>query len=287
MNERSSGLANKTSSHIRHLLYSSMTLFINFMLVVGLIVAITGLFLVPKLQNLEQLKKDRALLLTVTKLHRGTDSERKLVLRLLKMGIPAKTIFHDLYLETSFKRFAQIDLVVPTKVGILVFEVKEYSGWIFGSGHQKKWSQILAFGKQKYRFYNPVLQNKKHIEQLRSKLPQFSNIPFFSIVVFYGSCEFKNVTQIPQDVFVIKAWDIDTVLNQILTGNPLARYGNKWEIVQLLTQATSNGDNMDVRWQHIQNLRELEPVNTQRKVSVEFTVPFPRLWRRKPKFWRF
>jgi len=76
MNERSSGLANKTTSHIRHLLYSSMTLFINFMLVVGLIVAITGLFLVPKLQNLEQLKKEREQILTVTKLHRGTDSER-------------------------------------------------------------------------------------------------------------------------------------------------------------------------------------------------------------------
>jgi len=60
------GLANKTTSYIRHLLYSSMTLFINFMLVVGLILAVIGLFLVPYLQYLEQLKKDRALLLTVT-----------------------------------------------------------------------------------------------------------------------------------------------------------------------------------------------------------------------------
>jgi len=239
-----------------------MTLFIDFMLAVGLILAVIGLFLVPYLQYLEQLKKDRELLLTVTKLHRGTDSERKLVLRLLKMGIPAKTIFHDLYLETSFKRFAQIDLVVPTKVGVIVFEVKEYSGWIFGSGHQKKWSQILAFGKQKYRFYNPVLQNKRHIEQLRSKLPQFSNIPFFSIVVFYGSCEFKNVTQIPHDVFLTKARDVDSILDQILTRNPLARYENKWEIVKLLAQATSNGDILDVRLQHIQNLRALEPENT-------------------------
>lgn len=264
-----------------------MTVFIYFFLALGLIVAFIGLYLVPYLHSLEQLKKDREQILTVTKLHRGTDSERKLLLKLLNLGIPAKTIFHDLYLETAYKRFAQIDLVVPTKVGIIVFEVKEYSGWIFGSGHQKEWTQILAFGKQKYRFYNPVLQNKKHIESLKSKLPQLANVPFFSVVVFYGPCEFKNVTQIPQDVFLIKAWDVDYVLDQILTGNPLAQYGNKWEIVQLLAQATSNGDNIDVRWQHIQNLRALEPVNTQRKVSVEFTVPFPRLWRRKPKFWRF
>ncbi|MBM3919325.1 MAG: NERD domain-containing protein [Sphingomonadales bacterium] len=264
-----------------------MPLFIDFILAVGLILAVIGLFLVPYLHYLEQLKKDRELLLTVTNLHRGTDSERKLVLRLLKLGIPAKTIFHDLYLETSYKRFAQIDLVVPTKVGIIVFEVKEYSGWIFGSGHQKEWTQILAFGKQKFRLYNPVIQNKKHIERLRLKLPQFANVPFFSVVVFYGSCEFKNVTQIPQDVFLIKAWDVASILDQILTGNPLAHYENKWEIVQLLAQATSNGDNLDVRWQHIQNLRAIEPVDNQRNVSNEYIVPFPSIWRLKPKFWRF
>lgn len=43
--------------------------------------------------------KNIALLKTVTDLHRGTQSERRLVLKLLKHKIPASTIFHDLYVQ--------------------------------------------------------------------------------------------------------------------------------------------------------------------------------------------
>ena len=46
-------------------------------------------------------------------------------------------IFHDLYVEKHKGHFSQIDLVVVTEVGIIVFEVKDYSGWIFG-----KWESI-------------------------------------------------------------------------------------------------------------------------------------------------
>ena len=41
----------------------------------------------------------KELLETVTKLDRGTSAERDLVLKLLKYGIPAQTIFHDLYVK--------------------------------------------------------------------------------------------------------------------------------------------------------------------------------------------
>lgn len=42
-------------------------------------------------------RKDRQLLETVTARHRGEWSERKAVLRLLKMGIDPRAIFHDCY----------------------------------------------------------------------------------------------------------------------------------------------------------------------------------------------
>lgn len=100
------------------------------------------------------------LLETVTKSYRGTSSERELVLKLLKNKIPAQTIFHDLYIKKWDNKFSQIDLVVPTKVGILVFEVKDLSGWIFGRGNNKEWTQVLAYGNEKHRHYNPILQNK-------------------------------------------------------------------------------------------------------------------------------
>jgi hypothetical protein len=96
--------------------------------------------------------KEQQLLATVTESHRGTKSERTLVLQLLHSGIPSQTIFHDLYLKKYNGRYCQIDLVVPTKVGILVFEVKDYSGWIFGTGYKPKWTQVLAYGNEKYIF---------------------------------------------------------------------------------------------------------------------------------------
>ena len=86
--------------------------------------------------------QDKKLLKTVTKQNRGTKTERDLVLKLLKHGIPAQSIFHDLYVKKQNGNFSQIDLVVVTKVGIVVLEVKEYSGWIFGSGHNSQWTQV-------------------------------------------------------------------------------------------------------------------------------------------------
>jgi uncharacterized protein YgiM (DUF1202 family) len=80
--------------------------------------------------------RDRNLLKNVTDTSRGTKSERDLVLKLLKYGIPKQKTFHDLYVEKREGEFSQTDLVVVTKVGIIVFEVKDYSGWIYGSGNQ-------------------------------------------------------------------------------------------------------------------------------------------------------
>lgn len=103
-------------------------------------------------------RKERELIEQVTPITRGEWSERRVVLRLLKMGINPKAIFHDLYIQKPNGEYTQVDVAVATKAGIIVFEVKDYSGWIFGNEHQKYWTQLLAYGKEKHRFYNPVMQ---------------------------------------------------------------------------------------------------------------------------------
>lgn len=74
------------------------------------------------------------------------------VLNLLKGGINPKAIFHDLYIQKPNGEYTQVDVAVATKAGIIVFEVKDYSGWIFGNEHQRYWTQLLAYGKEKHRF---------------------------------------------------------------------------------------------------------------------------------------
>ena len=201
--------------------------------------------------------RDKKLLETVTKSHRGTKTERKLVLKLLKAGFPAQTIFHDLYLENRNGNYSQIDLVLATKVGIIVFEVKKYSGWIFGTGNQNKWTQVLAYGKDKYYFYNPILQNKKHVENLKTTLTDFQNIKFFSVVVFYGDCQFRDVSFIPNNTFLTKSPRVIDVVKKIIKENESANYKSKRIVVDILSTAVENGNSKKITEKHIKNIKDM------------------------------
>jgi len=205
----------------------------------------------------QSLENDKRLLETVTKSNRGTGAERNLVLKLLKNGIPAQTIFHDLYVEKFNGRFSQIDLVVATNVGIIVFEIKDYSGWIFGNGNYQQWTQVLAYGKRKHRFYNPIMQNNKHIADLRKRHKQFEKVPFYSIVVFYGDCELKDISFVPQGTFIAKSGRELDVVNNIINNNEPATFTDKWEVIRVLKEAVQNGDNIEAQTQHIENVRDM------------------------------
>lgn len=201
--------------------------------------------------------RDEKLLKTVTRRNRGTRTERDLVVKLLKAGIPAQTIFHDLYVQKRDGTFSQIDLVVATKVGILVFEVKECSGWIFGASHHREWTQVLAFGKRKYRFYNPILQNRNHLVELKKQRSQLETVPFYSIIVFYGHCVLKDIQWIPEEIGVVKADRAVAWTKTLMENKEHARYTNKHEIVNLLKEAVKRGEDKDVQAQHINNVRKM------------------------------
>lgn len=209
--------------------------------------------------------KDKKLLETVTKQNRGTRSERKLVLKLLKHGIPAQSIFHDLYLNKQNGSFSQIDLVVLAESGIIVFEVKDYRGWIFGNAHQLQWTQVLAYGKRKYRFYNPIKQNNKHILDLRIQLPQFDNVPFYSVIVFYGNCKLKDINFVLDRTFLVKENNVLDIVKSIMKSNQQTHYGNIDEVVGLLYDAVKNGGDKDVRTKHSNNIKNMLEKNSYSK----------------------
>ena len=185
-------------------------------------------------------RKERELIEQVTPITRGEWSERRVVLKLLKGGINPKAIFHDLYIQKPNGEYTQVDVAVATKAGIIVFEVKDYSGWIFGNEHQKYWTQLLAYGKEKHRFYNPVMQNAGHIQAIRQSLPQNPDIPIYSVIVFFGSSEFKDITCHANNTFIIYPHSIQRVVSEILT-QPNAVFGNKYEIMDLFTKVVQNG----------------------------------------------
>lgn len=58
----------------------------------------------------------------------GNLAEQKLISSLKNYGIDSKAIFHNLYVRKSNGKYAQIDVTVLTNRGLIVFEVKNYSG---------------------------------------------------------------------------------------------------------------------------------------------------------------
>jgi hypothetical protein len=186
-------------------------------------------------------RKERELIEQVTSITRGEWSEHKVILKLLRSGINPKAIFHDLYIQKPNGEYTQVDIAVATKAGIIVFEVKDYSGWIFGNEYQKYWTQLLAYGKEKHRFYNPIMQNFGHIQAIRQSLPHNPNIPIYSVIVFFGDSEFRDVTCSADKTFIIYPRSIQHVVSEILM-QPNANFGNKYEIMNLFTKAVQNGN---------------------------------------------
>lgn len=131
---------------------------------------------------------------------------------------PGKREFiHNCYLPVE-NGFTEIDLLLIHETGLYVVESKNYSGWIFGDEKQKEWTQILAGGKQKNRFFNPIWQNAGHIKALRAYLRDYPDIPMFSLIVFSERCELKKVTFQSEHVFVIKRNQLRAVFKKQIKG---------------------------------------------------------------------
>lgn len=226
-------------------------------------------------------KKYREQVQSVTSLDRGTWSERDLIPQLLnKCGIDQRAIYHDLYIRKENGTYTQIDLAVPTPQGIIVFEVKDYSGWIFGNGNSKFWMQILAFGEEKHQFYNPIWQNRTHITALRKLLPSNSDVPIFNVVVFYGNSEFKDLDyDTTGRVRVIYNTQVVELIKHIKSLPP-AEYGNKREVANVLAEGVRNGRDPEIRQAQI-NLAARAKANSHESHTYSSGWGYSRRFMRK------
>ncbi len=117
--------------------------------------------------------------------------------------------FSDLYLpRPDGDGTTQVDHVVVSPFGIFVIETKNYTGWIYGSENQAKWTQTFGSGA-KVPFQNPIWQNRLHIKALAQflKLPE---VKFHSVIFFMGGSTFK--TELPKYV-------IEDGLTSYITGH--------------------------------------------------------------------
>ncbi|MBQ8359615.1 MAG: NERD domain-containing protein, partial [Oscillospiraceae bacterium] len=148
----------------------------------------------------------------------------------------------------------EIDVLMIHAKGLFVFESKNYSGWIFGSEHQKNWYQTLPQGRgrsHKESFYNPIMQNRTHIKHLKVLVGE--DIPTHSIITFSERCTLKKVEVKSDDIRVINRDKVYDTVATICAQRDVAALSNEQisEIYDKLYPYTQVSN--ATKEQHIQN----------------------------------
>lgn len=117
-------------------------------------------------------------------LGRGEEMEdwvaRELLVRLPVYYI----IFGDLIIPSISKDIpsTQIDHIIVSQYGIFCLETKSHQGSIYGNYRSTHWKQYL--GRGRFDFYNPIKQNKHHVQSLEYLLRARLKAPIHSYIVF-------------------------------------------------------------------------------------------------------
>lgn len=132
----------------------------------------------------------------------------------------------NVYIPKKSGGTTEIDVLYITSKGLFVLENKNYAGYIFGSESNNNWTVTLYAGKtsyggkklEKYKFYNPIWQNRSHIKHLKSFLN--SDIKTFSFITFSDRGSLKDITVDSTDVYVCNHSKLSRVLNEVWESNP-------------------------------------------------------------------
>lgn len=180
-----------------------------------------------------------------------TDAENDLLIE-LETHFRKSCIMPDCYFENTKHKTVQIDSIAINEKGVFVFESKDYAGWLFGNGNHAKWTQILAYGKEKNYFYNPIKQNAGHVATIRRIIGD--GIKIYSIIVFSDRGELKDINFVPKDTYVCSLWRLAEVISDVKTTKELSP-SKMMEIRKKLQKACIH-PNESVRNQHIEEIRD-------------------------------
>lgn len=180
---------------------------------------------------------------------KGKDGEQIVSSILGKTVEGQQYVINNLLFTDDTGKSCQIDHVLVNRAGIWIIETKNYSGMIYGREEQREWTQVLANGRVKNKFYNPVKQNTTHVYRLAEYLGVKIEV-FHNLVVFLGRADISNVVS-SHAVATYKLNDvIHGVSNDILSVSQMKEYYLK--IAEL-----KDGQDIDEK-KHVENIREMQ-----------------------------
>jgi len=102
------------------------------------------------------------------------------------------SVLTNLYLDSKNTEKTEIDVLAVSNQGIYVYEMKNYSGYIYGSEKDQYWTQVLNKWS-KNKFYNPLKQNYAHTKAVENYLG-VSKEQIVPIVVFSDSSKLSKIS---------------------------------------------------------------------------------------------
>lgn len=113
---------------------------------------------------------------------KGEIGEKTIREKILRELNPNERMLNNYITRGTSSITSQIDHIVIKPAGVFVIETKNYDGKIYGKRTDMKWTQVLAGGRVKNQFYNPIKQNETHIRNIRKIIGE--NVPVYSMIVF-------------------------------------------------------------------------------------------------------
>lgn len=187
----------------------------------------------------------------------GKNGEYQIFKQLKFLEVKGCKFLFNVYLPKDNGETTEIDVMLIAPKGIIVFESKNYSGWIFGNEKYKNWTQTLPQGKGKSRkehFFNPIMQNNLHIKCLKNIIGE--DYPIHSIIAFSERCTLKDITVYSKDIQVVKRNDIHSAVGKIFNPieNTIISDDDIQKLYDLLYPYSQVSE--ETKQEHIQNIKD-------------------------------
>ncbi len=163
-------------------------------------------------------------------------------------------VLTNIYLDNINTEKTEIDLLAISNKGIYIFEMKNYSGYIYGSSKDKNWTQVLNKWT-KNKFYNPLKQNYAHTQAVIKFLGIDSKL-VIPIIVFSNRSKLakinindnQKVFQFRKAIRFIKKHEKNN--KNIITDSKKKEY-----LIKLLKNSNMTNE---IKLKHINDVKELQ-----------------------------
>lgn len=205
--------------------YKIILIYIIFFLILLWLFTFAGVTKTPKLNYVERI---------------GEHGEQK-ALTILSQLDDSFTIFHNVDISYNSKS-SQLDVILVSKHGVFVIEVKNMNGHIYGNYNDYELIQEKIGrrgGRYQSVFYNPIKQVGTHVYRLSNFMKSYGIDQYITGIVFFVN-EDVSLDIDTDDILVFDAKDVSKLFSYIHSQNLRMTHDRQNKIVKLLLQSIEN-----------------------------------------------